>query len=589
ELKTAAVVKEFIAEYSRDIPDGVTIDVWVDRAHYLQDRLDMMLNNMFQGAILVFLVLTLFLRLKVAQWVIIGIPIAFFGALALMPHGPWPVTISIISLFALILVLGIVVDDAIIIAESVYTKIRADGHTTDNVVAGAQRVATAATFGVLTTIAAFVPMLFIGGLFAPFFEALSVVVALCLVFSLVESKLILPAHLAETHIAPINEDEIFSPYRGSPRARISKFFQRVQRHFQHWLQNVIQQRYKPALELALRNRGVTVAVFATTFMITIGLIGGGLTRIVLFPEVPGDYIQMDMTVENGTPPAVRNALLLEVEDALFRVVDEYDEANPETIRPVRHIATFTNGDARGTIVVELPLDESRPLDVFQVTEMWRDAVPELPGVKTLNFNDGDNLGGGKPISLAFSGDDYPSLMAVSDAMAARLAEYEGLFDIETTAASAGDEIQLAVKPGAEALGISLALLGRQVRQAFYGEEAQRIQRGKDEVKVMVRYPDEQRRSVADLRDMRIRTASGAEVPFDDVAEVTFGDAFTEIERLDRKRTVTVSADLDPLVVQTGPILEELMDEVIPEVLARYPSVSAAKLAILASRIKSCSS
>ncbi|MEO0953324.1 MAG: efflux RND transporter permease subunit, partial [Pseudomonadota bacterium] len=143
ELKTAAVVKEFIAEYSRDIPDGVTIDVWVDRAHYLQDRLDMMLNNMFQGAILVFLVLTLFLRLKVAQWVIIGIPIAFFGALALMPHGPWPVTISIISLFAFILVLGIVVDDAIIIAESVYTKIRADGHTTDNVVAGAQRVATA--------------------------------------------------------------------------------------------------------------------------------------------------------------------------------------------------------------------------------------------------------------------------------------------------------------------------------------------------------------------------------------------------------------------------------------------------------------
>ena len=214
ELTTTRLVREYVEERADNLPDGVYLETWVDRSIYLQDRLDMMLKNMGQGALLVVIVLALFLRFKVALWVIVGIPIAFFGALWLMPHGPWPVTINMISLFGMILVLGIVVDDAIVIGESIYTKIRADGHSLDNVIRGAKKVALPATFGVLTTIAAFSPMLFVGGDVGPFFEAMSVVVILCLLFSLVESKLILPAHLAHANIKQV--DEADHPARSHP-------------------------------------------------------------------------------------------------------------------------------------------------------------------------------------------------------------------------------------------------------------------------------------------------------------------------------------------------------------------------------------
>ncbi|MEM1260997.1 MAG: efflux RND transporter permease subunit [Pseudomonadota bacterium] len=576
ELKTAAVIKDFIAEYRKDMPDGVYLDVWVDRAHYLQDRLDMMLSNMLQGAILVFLVLSLFLRLKVALWVIVGIPVTFLGTLAFMPLGPWPVTVNVISLFAFILVLGIVVDDAIIIGESVYTKIRADGHTVDNVVAGAQRVATAATFGVLTTIAAFAPMLFVGGLFAPFLEAVAVVVSLSLLFSLVESKLILPSHLAHAHIAPVNEDEIFAPYRGGPIARVTKFFQRIQRRFQHWLQHVIQNRYKPTLAAAVRNRGITVTLFVAALILTFGLILSGAMRVVLFPKVPGDYVMAELEMENGTSPQRRNDALRALEQALFDATDEYTAANPGVMRPIRHAAVWTEGDVNGNIITELPLDESRPMDIFEVTSMWRDAVPPLPGVKSLEFTDGQNVGGDKAISFAVTGPDYESLRPAAEMLHNRIREYSGIIDLEMDYRGGGDEIELMLKPEAESLGITMTLLGQQVRQAFYGEEAQRIQRGKDEIKVMVRYPEEERRSIANLRQMRILTPSGAEVPFESVATIRLNEALTSIKRLDRERSIKVSANVDYKVAQPTPIINELTNEFIPEITARYPSISVRK-------------
>ncbi|MFK8016493.1 MAG: efflux RND transporter permease subunit [Gammaproteobacteria bacterium] len=574
ELATAKVVKDFIRERSEAMPEGITVDVWVDRAHYLRDRLDMMLKNMFQGAILVFLVLSLFLRLKVAFWVIVGIPVTFFGALAFMPVGPFPVTVNVISLFAFILVLGIVVDDAIIIGESVYTKIRADGHTLTNVIQGTHKVATAATFGVLTTIAAFAPMLFIGGMFAPFFEALAMVVTLSLLFSLVESKLILPAHLAHANIPPVDEKAIFTPYRETPvRLWIPRAFQRFQRRFQHGLQRVIHNVYRPLLVRAVEARGVTITVFVGFLILTVGLLGGGYTRVVLFPEVPGDYVSMNLAMQNGSSPALRNEALERIEASLFDVVDEYDRAHPESIRPIKHAATFTNGDTSGTMVVELPIDENRPLDNKEVTQMWRNALPDIAGVRELTFSDADNLGGGAPISFALSGNNYEDLIAAAEDLEKKLAEYTGLYDIRSSTNEGGEEISLKIKPEAQSLGITLQSLGRQVRQAFYGEEAQRIQRGKDELKVMVRYPPEERRSVADLTNMRIRTPSGAEVPFDSVADIQFGQAYSSIDRLNRKRTVTVSSNLDQLKAEPGKIVADISETYAPELEARYPTVS----------------
>jgi multidrug efflux pump subunit AcrB len=523
--------------------------------------------------LLVVIVLALFLRFKVALWVIVGIPVAFFGTLWLMPHAPWPVTINVISLFGLILVLGIVVDDAIIIGESIYTKIRADGHSLDNVIRGAKRVALPATFGVLTTIAAFAPMLFVGGFAAPFFEAMSVVVILCLLFSLVESKLILPAHLAHANIKPVDEAEIFRPFRETPvREWPGRVFQRLNRYVQHGLHRFIHNVYRPLLEKAIDARGVTVAGFFAIMILTIGVINSGLIRVVLFPEVPSDFIQVNMQMEDGTPSAVRNAALARIEQGALELNEAWLSGHPGDPPPINHLAVFTQGDTGGLAFAEMPIDPDRPLNGDDIEIMWRERVGEIPGVKELTFSGAQNLGGGAPLSFNLVGNDFSALQPAAAELEAKLAEYDGVFDIRNSLSAGGEEIRLAIDPKAEALGLTMSTLGRQVRQAFYGEEAQRIQRGKEEVKVMVRYPVEERRSVADLENMRIRTPSGDEVPFPEVAEVEFGQAYSTIQRQNRERVVTVSADVDPERVEPGQIIREISSEFMPALLPRYPGV-----------------
>jgi multidrug efflux pump subunit AcrB len=571
EIETAQAVKDYIAEKSKTLPEGIRMDVWIDLPKYLEGSLDRMQNNIISGAILVFIVLSLFLRMKVAFWVIVGLPITFLGALWLMPA--WPVTINTISLFGFIIVLGIVVDDAIIIGESAYTQIREHGHTLDNVIQGAHRVAIPATFGVLTTIAAFAPMMFIGGVVAPFFESMAFVVILCLAFSLVESKLILPSHLVRANIPEIDEDDLFRPQREIgfferfPRALL-----KIQRHVQHGLHTVIHDYYKPWLERAVDNRGLTLTIFTAILILTFGLMTSGIARVVVFPDFAQDFIQVDLQMQSGTAPHVRNAAIDRVEGALLELNREYIEENPDSLPMIQHIGVFTNGDTGAQMFVEIPFTENRPFEMKEVTQLWRDAVGEIPGMKELKFRAAGHIGGGSPLSFKLSGSHYEALEKAAAELAKELATYEGLFDITNSATSGSDEIKLKIKPEAEALGLTMASLGRQVRQAFYGEEAQRIQRGKDELRVMVRYPIEERRSVADLENMRIRTPNGDEVPFNSVAEVSFGQGYSNIARLDRERTVTVSSDLDPDRVEPQQIVKTMSEEYIPGLLSRYPGV-----------------
>ncbi len=573
ELKTAAAVRKYIEEKSGSLPAGVKMETWVDRSHYLDGRLNMMMKNMGQGALLVFLVLSLFLRMKVAAWVIVGIPITFLGALWLMPHGPWPVTINMISLFGFIIVLGIVVDDAIIIGESVYTKIRADGHTIENVVLGAKKVAIPATFGVLTTIAAFAPMLFIGGIVGPFFEAMSMVVILCLLFSLVESKLILPAHLVHAKIKVVDEDDLFRPQRTIGFfEKIPRFFQKIQRRTQHGLQRLINNWYRPTLEWAVDNRGVTVTMFTAVLILTFGLLNSGFVRVVLFPEVPGDFIQMQLEMQSGTPPEIRNAAIDKIEAALISLNEEYILENPDIDPMISHVGTFTNGDTGAVSFAEMPMVDNRPINGDEISNLWRERVGDIAGVKELTFSGGNNFGGGAVLSFRLSGDNYVGLENAAKELEAELGEFDGVFDIRNSSAAGGQEIRLSIKPEAEALGLTMSSLGRQVRQAFYGEEAQRIQRGKDELKVMIRYPREDRRSIADLENMRIRTPAGDEVPFQSVADISFGQSYSGITRMNRERTITVSADLDTEVAEPGKVIKSISEDYIPGLLSRHPGV-----------------
>lgn len=572
EIQTAKDVKAYLARKSESLPDGVKMETWIDLPQYLDGRLKMMNSNMISGAILVFLVLSLFLRMKVAFWVIIGLPVTFLGALWLMPT--WPVTINTLSLFGFIIVIGIVVDDAIIIGESVYTKIRADGQTLDNVIHGAHKVAIPATFGVLTTIAAFMPMMMISGPAGSFFQAMSFVIILCLFFSLIESKLILPAHLVQAHIPELDEDDLFHPQRSIPaRERIPRFFLKLQRHVQHGLHRFIDTKYKPWLEKAVDNRGLTLSVFVSILILSIGLMMSGVARVVLFPEVAADFIQVNFEMEAGTPPSQRDEALQFIERELLDMSQEHAQKNPDDLPMIQHLGVFTQGDVGARMFVEIPMTEDRPFSMTEITDMWRERVGEIPGMKDLKFQAAGGFSGGAPISLSLSGANYEALESAAAELEIELGGFEGLFDISNSAFAGGDEIRLRIKPEAEALGLTQSSLGRQVRQAFYGEEAQRIQRGKDELRVMVRYPAAERRSVADLENMRIRTPNGDEVPFASVAEVEFGKGYSRISRLNRERTVTVSADLNPDLVEPQEVIRVLREDFIPELLARHPGVN----------------
>ena len=582
EIETADRVKDYIRKRSSTLPDGVQMEVWGDRSIYLQDRLDMMTKNMTQGAILVFIVLSLFLRFKVALWSVIGIPVAFFGALWLMPVGPFPVTINLISLFGFIMVLGIVVDDAIIIGESIYTKIRADGHSIENVIKGAKKVALPATFGVLTTIAAFAPMLFVTGFGGPFFKAMSVVVILCLFFSIIESKLILPAHLAHANIGEIDEDEIFSPYSSVAWYKWpKKLFQRANRPVQKNLHVIIKYKYAPLIRRAVENRGLTVTFFFSALIIIFGILNSGLTRFMIFPQVPGDYVVVELTMVDGAPAELRDKVINTIEQHALDLNEEWLMENPNDLPPINKLGAYTGGmtdlgtpvggDNIGLLVAELPFDD-RKLSVLEVENMWRARVEDMPGVKKLTFDSGRSIGGGSDLGFNVIGQNINELEQASKALENKLKEYNGVFDIRSSLSVGGEEIKLDVKPEAESLGLSMASVGRQVRQAFYGEEAQRIQRGKDEIKVMVRYPEEDRKSIGNLESMRIRNDLGDEIPFISVASATFGKAYSKIERENGDRVVTVSADVDSGSVEPRIVTADITNNFIPELRDQYPQL-----------------
>jgi multidrug efflux pump subunit AcrB len=554
-LDIEEAVNAYIDMRKPTLPAGVSVDSWGSQAFYLKSQLNMMIGNLAMGAVLVFLVLTIFLRLNIAIWVMLGIPVSFLGALWLMPIGPYPVDINMISLFGLILVLGIVVDDAIITAESVHSEVTEKGHSLDNVIRGAHKVAVPATFGVLTTIAAFAPMLLVGGQVAPFFESIGMVVILCLIFSLVESKLILPAHLAH---AAMNKKE-------SKPNWLTRFQDAVAVRLDYFIQN----NYRSFLEKSLKNRYTTVSLFGALFILCVGLIGGNVIRFEFFPNVPSDFIQARLAMSDGVSFDERNAALARMEDAILTLNDDFpDEA------PIDHVMVFTSGDTGGQILVELTKSGSgRTLNAIDIEHAWREKVGAIANTEELRFFSSTNAGGGAKINLRLMGARYDELEQASLELEQELSNYAGVFDVSNSYGRGSEEITLRIKPGAEQLGLTANMLGSQVRQAFYGNEVQRILRGRDELKVMVRYPQDERISVASLEEMRIRTPDGAEVPFSQVAEVDIGEGFARINRINRQRTVTVTSDVNPLEAQSATIIQDIRTNFIPQLLAKYPSVT----------------
>ncbi len=560
ELEIAEIVKSYIVEKQENLPAGIHITSWADTSFYLKGRLDMMLKNMAYGAALVFLILALFLRLKLAFWVMVGLPIAFMGTFFLMPVVD--VTVNMLSLFGFILVLGIVVDDAIVIGESAYTNMRAKGHSTDVIVEGVMKVAVPATFGVLTTIAAFVPILMVTGVTGQFFEAVGWVVVLCLIFSLVESKLILPAHLVHMKVKHYEKDT-------------HNFFVRFQRFFSEGLHHFVDDFYAPLLEKAMKRRYLTLSIFVSALILSVGLLLGGLLRFVFFPDITADFLQVSIEMNEGTPPASTHEALRRIQAGIWEVDRKISEdQGMESGAVVTNVVSFATGDTSGQLVAELVKDEVAIIDGQEVLRQWRAEVGDVTGVKTLGFSGATGgHGRGPAISLTLTGSNIEQVARAAKELERRIRLYDGIYDVRNSHERGTAEIKLNIKPEAESLNLTLADLARQVRAGFYGEEVQRVQRGQDEVKVMVRFPRDERDSVGYLDNMRIRTPDGGRVPFHAVAEVELGEAPLRIQRFDRERAVRVSAEVDKEMAEPDRITADILELELPQVMAQFPGVS----------------
>ncbi|MEP1472689.1 MAG: efflux RND transporter permease subunit [Halieaceae bacterium] len=559
-VETADAAKAYVEEKRASVAEGIDLDVWLDLTYYLNDRLGMMMRNLAMGALLVFIILALFLEIKLAFWVMLGIPVCFLGAMAIINTPYIDASLNMISIFGFILVLGIVVDDAIIMGESAYSEVEKKGHSVSNVVNGVYRVSTPATFGVLTTIVAFSPTLFIEGPISAFPEACGWVVILCLVFSLVESKWILPAHLAHT-----------KPTRNKFLLKIDH----VQEGANDVLRYFVDYRYIPFVKRCVRNRYLTLAVFLSVLILSGGLLLGGVVRTIVAPDVPGEFIQAEIRMVQGTPEERTLEAVKKMVATLFEVQADYQRESGADDPLVKHVGAYGFERINGMITVELTKEDQRGIATTEISRRWREALGTIHSAEIVSINNADGPKFGPAIAFDLKHNNFDVLRAASSELQEIMHHYDGLYDIRNGASDTADEFHLDILPEAESLGLTRFDLGNQVRHAFYGAEAQRIQRGFDEIKVMVRYPLADRESVGSLNDMYIRTPQGDEVPIASVASVDTRQGLLKATRINFQRAAEVTAEVDKSRTEPRRVMDNIENEVLPELIKKYPGLSYA--------------
>ncbi|MBL8753325.1 MAG: efflux RND transporter permease subunit [Planctomycetes bacterium] len=570
-LAIAEQVHAYVARTQPAMPAGVTLTTWWDQARFLQGRLDLLLEDTGQGFLLVFLMVALFLRFRLAFWVCLDIPVSFLGAIALMPL--LDVSINMISLFAFIVVLGIVVDDAIVVGENVHRH--ADG-LQDRVratIRASREVAVSVTFGVMVTMTAFLPMTAVPGPQQKIWRVIPLIVIPTLLFSLLDSKLVLPSHLA--HMRPENPNP-----RGIPW-----LWSRVQAAANALLSQWIERVHRPLLTVATKWRYLTVAGFTAVLVLTAGAVGGGLLRFQFFPQVEADNAVATLVMPQGTPAAVTRAAIDRIEQAALAVGREFGDGVVRHVlasvgeQPFRQQQSRNGGQSGqtflgsqlGEVNIELVPSEERTVRTQAVLEAWRERVGGIAGAVELTFTS-SIFSAGDDIDVRLSAANLDTLRAAADDLGRHLSGIVGVADVADSFRSGKQELELDIRPAAETLSLTRQDLARQVRQGFHGEEVQRVQRGRDDVKVMLRYPAEDRVSLGDLESMRIRTQDGAEVPFGLVADARHVRGPATIQRTDRRRTVEVTAAVDEQKANDNEIVAGLKNTVLPGLVAAHPGL-----------------
>jgi len=571
-IEISDTVKRYVREKSRLLPESVHLATWNDTSEMLKSRMDLLKKNALLGLGLVILVLGLFLEIRLALWVMVGIPVSFLGALFLMPV--MGLSINMIALFAFIMALGIVVDDAIVVGENIYEHRQKGKPFLRAAIDGATEVGGPVIFSILTTVVAFIPLIFVKGLVGKFIVVIPLVMISILIISLIESLFVLPAHLS-----------LGSP-REDPRG-ILKLIDGVRLGFGKRLNSFVSGPYRRLLTLCLEYRYVSIAAALSMLLLTAGLVKGGLIKFTFMPEVDGDVILVSLEMPVGTPVHVTDTIQKHIVEKGLEVISEYDRDREDGSSVLRHVYSVVGGtlakggpvgsegaavSSRCDIAMFLRPSEERGVPAMEISNKWRAKVGELPGIESITFQSNlVHLGANIDIQLAH--EDFEVLSRAAEQVKKSLSSYPGVHDITDNYTLGKKELKVRLKPEAKSLGITETDLGRQIRAAFYGSEALRLQRGRNEVKVMVRYPDKDRRSLWNLESMRIRTPKGGEIPIDRAAYIYPGRRFSTINRFNRKRVINVTASVDSKSANAEDILKDLRHGILAQLVNDYPGLT----------------
>ena len=558
-IAVADDVKEFIDAQRKKAPQGFELNYWNDDSLIVKSRIATLTTNAIQGGILVLILLTLFLRPAIAFWVFIGIPVSFMGAFIVMPF--FGVSINIMSLFGFIVVLGIVVDDAIVTGENVYRHMKTAESSEQAAILGTQEVATPVTFGVLTTVAAFLPLAFIEGQRGALFAQISVVVIPVLLFSLIESKFVLPAHLKNIKMR-------------SKDAKTSKL-EKIQESFADGFERAILKYYQPLLGVVLRYKLATVSLFLGVLLIISALISSGWVNFVFFPRIPGETVKASLVMPAGTPYEVTHKHIEHMSDKAQFLQEKYrDEDTGESVILNVLASTGTRGGAgnNGEVRFEIMPAAERTIDIDSpaLVSEWRKLITAIPGAESLTFR--AEIGrSSDPIDVQLTGNSLATLTEVSEQVKQHLTGYPTVFEIADNISDGKEELQIQLNDQGIALGLNVVDVSRQVRNAYFGSQVQRIQRGRDDIRVMVRLPIDERDSIAGLKDIMIKTPQGGDVPLDHIAVLSPSNSPSQIYRIDRYRSVNITADIDKENTNMT-VLQADLNVYLSELMQQYPNI-----------------
>lgn len=572
-----AIVEE-VRDYVKDarLPPGYSLKLWKDQSVDVRDRMELLSRNGLQGLILVFITLAIFLEFRLAFWVALGIPISMFGACIVLYYTGQ--TLNMLSMFAFLMALGIIVDDAIVVGENIYEHRQMGKPFVTAAIDGASEVLPSVCASVTTTIIAFMPLLFVSGIMGKFIAVMPIAVIAMLVISLLESTFILPCHLAHG-----KETDTANDQQGESEGFVGRKLNRF-----------IEKCYTPVLKASINYPSSTLAVAAALMLISAGLILGGFAPFNIFPKT--DYRMIEATVEfpDGTPQSITGEATRQIQEVFEEFDREYQKEHGNSlIKLVRRNVGFGTRDQSGAnlggsvegshvgkVSVEIVEAEERTLGSEEILELWRERVGEVPGVDRLTFKSPSMGPGGKPIEFKLLADakHLEELEEAVEACKRELATYPGVKDINDDSSPGKWEFQIKIKEKARAMGVPLADVAETVRATYYGEEVMRLQRGRHEVKLMVRYPEDERRSLMSFDDIRVRTGDGSERPLTELADVSVKRGYSEINRIDQQRSITVSSDLNEkegnareivmALKKPGGFMDQLLDK-YPDVRVRW--------------------